>query len=166
MFKNVLRVSLPLVTGLMLLAGCDVPVVPGVGTPGPTLTGSVSGVSGSNLRVGLLGAKKAGAQQQELVSTALGGGSYSLKVPNAPTLDLMANDNESILFTLSVYKDNNQNGKFDEGDEVTDASSAKSTLRFFMNDGAPGTYKAGWNVYDPQAGTYSQAFDAAFNLTA
>ncbi|HEY9722268.1 MAG TPA: hypothetical protein V6D47_09650 [Oscillatoriaceae cyanobacterium] len=147
------------------LAGCSgiAPNLPGISL-GATVHGQVNGVSGSNLRVGLLGSKEAGQTPQELVSAPVTGGAYSLDLPGSPRLDLMSSDSESIPFALEVYQDNNGDGQYDEGDTITQASAANGTFRFFTEDGPPGSYKAGWNLY--QNGSYTQTFDTAVNLTA
>ena len=163
MSRRLSRPMLTLLPALALLAGCDVPSLPSVGLPGPTLTGTVAGESGSNLRVGLLGTPRAGGDKLELVSSSVSsGGSYRLQLPDTPRMDMMVNDNESVLFTLSAYKDLNGNGRFDASDELTDAAAQAGTFRYFAEDGAPGGYKAGWNLY--KDGTYVQSFDTAFVL--
>lgn len=146
----------------MPVFGCSVPSVPDLGAaPGPTLRGTVQGASGANLRVGLLGALRAGGQKRELASSSAASGSYTLQVPSTPPLDLMLNDNESVVFTLQAYKDLNGNQKYDATDELSDAA-ATGSLRYFDGDGPAGTYKKGWNLF--RNGTYAQSFDVAMNL--
>ncbi|MFN3431036.1 MAG: hypothetical protein ACK46X_13910 [Candidatus Sericytochromatia bacterium] len=155
-------IALPL---LAVLAGCDVPSVPGIDVPGPTLRGQVKGETSSNLRVGLLGTKTAGAPERELRSAAVGSdGSYTLQLPNSPPLDLMVNANDSVVFTLTAYEDTNKSGSFDPADKVTDAVAQSGRFRFFVEDGPPGSYKSGWNLYNNTSGTYSQSFETAFVL--
>lgn len=157
--------ALALVPMLALLAGCDVPNVPLVGGGGsaPTINGQVKGVTGSNVRIGLLGAKSAGQAKREIATSTVGAdGSYSLTFPGSPPFDLMVNDNDSVLFSLSAYKDLNSNGRYDTSDELTDAAAQSGTFRFFVEDGPPGSYKSGWNLY--QNGQYVQSFSTAFVL--
>ena len=137
--------------------------MPGVGTPGPTINGQVKGESADNLRVGLLGAKSAGQAQREIASSAVSSaGSFNLQFPNSPPLDLMSSANESVTFALTAYIDKNANGKYDSTDELSDASPQSGTFRFFVDDGPPGSYKSGWNLY--KNGQYVQSFDTAFVL--
>jgi hypothetical protein len=156
-------IALPL---LAVLAGCDVPSVPGIDIPGPTLRGQVKGESASNLRIGMLGEKSAGSGKREVAGAPVSSdGSYSLRLPNSPPLDLMVNANDSIAFTLTAYEDTNKNGAFDSSDTVTDAAAQTGTFRFFVEDGPPGSsQKAGWNLYNSSTGMYSQSFETAFVL--
>lgn len=155
-------IALPL---LAVLAGCDVPSVPGIDIPGPTLRGQVKAESTSNLRIGMLGAKTAGAPKREVAGTSVGSdGSYTLQLPNSPPLDLMVNANDSVAFTLTAYEDTNKSGDYDSSDTVTDAAAQSGTFRFFVEDGPPGSYKSGWNLYNNTSGTYSQSFETAFVL--
>jgi hypothetical protein len=165
MSRYMTRVALTLIPTLTLLAGCDVPNVPGVGTPGPTINGQVKGTIADNLRVGMLGSKSAGQPKREIASSAVGSsGSYSLQLPNSPPLDLMVNATDSAAFTLSAYVDKNKNGKYDTTDELTEAAAQTGTFRFFLEDGPPGSYKSGWNLYNASTGTYTQSFTTAFVL--
>lgn len=167
MFARTLRRWVIALPAMAFLTACDVPNVPDVAGNGnsPTLRGQVTGVTGSDVRVGLLGAKSAGRPLEELVSSAVTDGSYTLRLPPSPRLDLMSgsNANESIGFTLRAYRDVNGNTRYDAGDVLTDAVAESGTFRFFVDDGAPGTYVAGWNLF--QNGRYVQTFDTAFNLS-
>jgi hypothetical protein len=162
MSRSLTRIAL-MAPALALLAGCDVPSVPGISMPGPTLNGQVKGEAGSNLRIGLLGSKSAGQAKREIASSSVGsGGAYTLQLPNSPPLDLMTDANSSVAFTLSAYKDTNSNGKYDTTDEISDAAAQNGTFRFFVDDGPPGSYKSGWNLY--KDGQYVQSFNTAFVL--
>lgn len=156
-------IALPL---LAVLAGCDVPSVPGIDTPGPTLRGQVKGESTSNLRIGLLGSKTAGAAKREVVGAAVASdGSYTLRLPNSPPLDMMVTANDSVAFTLTAYEDTNKSGAYDSADTVTDKAAQTGTFRFFVEDGPAGSsQKAGWNLYNSTTGMYSQSFETAFVL--
>lgn len=150
---------LPLV---LLLAACDAPTLPGGALgDGPVLSGSAP--EAANLRVGLVGRKTPSSPDQELVSTPVTAGRYTLTVPASPRLDFMLNDNESILLTLRAYEDVNANGRYDEGDRLTDAAAVGGTFRYFAEDSPSGAYRAGWNQF--RDGTYTQTYSTAFNLT-
>lgn len=157
--------ALAIVPMLVLMAGCDVPNVPlaGGGGSAPTINGQVKGVTGTNVRIGLLGAKSAGQAKREIATSTVGAdGAYSLTFPGSPPFDLMVNDNDSVLFSLSAYKDLNSNGRYDTTDELTDAAAESGTFRFFVEDGPPGSYKSGWNLF--RNGQYVQSFSTAFVL--
>ncbi|MFP5503637.1 MAG: hypothetical protein ACLGIN_14195 [Candidatus Sericytochromatia bacterium] len=166
--------ALGILSGLTLavaLAGCDVPNVPLTDLPGvgggeaKTLTGSLKGVEDTEgVRVGLLGRTGPGKPQMELRSTAVTGNSFNLTLPATPPLDFMVNDNESIVLMLTAYRDDNGNGRFDESDEVLEAAAQSGTVRFFTEDGPPGGYKKGWNLF--QNGSYTQNFNIAFDMNA
>lgn len=165
MFVRQFSAVLAVAAGAALLAGCDgVPSTPLIGNPnlgpGPTISGTVKNVTGSNLRVGLLGTKTTGQQKLELTSSAVAGSAFTLQLPSEPGLNLMVNDTESITFTLQAYEDKNSNGRFDAGDVETDAGVAGGTFRFFAED-APGR-QAGWNQY--KNGQYTKSIDVAFAL--
>lgn len=165
MSRYMSRCAIALVPVLALLAGCDVPNVPlaGGSTSAPAINGQVKGVAGGNVRIGLLGAKSAGQSKREIATTEVGAdGSYSLQFPGSPPFDLMVNDNDSVIFTLSAYKDLNDNDRYDTSDELTEVAAQSGTFRFFVDDGPPGSYKAGWNLY--QNGQYVQSFSTAFVL--
>lgn len=168
MFVRTLSTALIALSGAAFLAGCDgvpstplLPSNPNLG-PGPTITGTVKGVTGTNLRVGLLGAKSAGQTKVEVASAAVTSERFTLQLPAEPGLDKMATDSESILFTLQAYEDKNKNNRFDTGDVETDAVAQGGTFRFFADD-TP-TRTAGW--YQFKGGQYTKSFDVAFDLSA
>lgn len=163
MSRSLSRFALVLAPTLFVLAGCDVPSVPGISMPGPTINGQVKGSAASALRVGLLGSKSAGTAKREIATAPVSAdGAYSLQLPNSPPLDLMTDANSSVAFTLSAYTDKNGNGKYDSTDELSDAAAQNGTFRFFVDDGPPGSYKSGWNLY--KDGQYVQSFNTAFVL--
>jgi hypothetical protein len=155
------RKTFPLLA-VMLLVGCDVPGVPSFGGAGPTITGSVTKLTGNGIRVSLMGSPAAGAAQREIASTAASGGQFSLTLPGAPPIDLMQQPDESssIVFTLRAYQDGNSNGKYDSGEQLCDCSNGQ--FRYFTSDGPAGSWKAGWN--NLAGGRYTQTFTTAFVL--
>lgn len=142
------------------LTGCDTPVGALIGGGGPTITGTVKGMAGAAVRVGLIGTPKAGAKEREIASTAASGGSFSLTLPARPPVDLMEQPDEqrSIVFTLRAYEDRNGNGAFDSGEPLCVCSAG--SFRYFSSDGPAGSYRAGWNAFE--GGRYSQSFDTAY----
>jgi hypothetical protein len=167
MIKRSIPALVAVAAGAALLAGCDglatSPLISNPNlSPGPTISGSVKGVTATNLRVGLLGAKGAGQSKVEVASSSVAGSNFTLQLPREPGLDKMANDTESLLFTLQAYEDKNSNGRFDSGDTETDAVAASGTFRFFAEDSPNRT--AGW--YQFKNGQYTKSFDVAFDLNA
>jgi hypothetical protein len=149
---------------LALVAGCNVPNLPGTFGAAPTLKGQLQGgaTASSNMRVGLLGALQAGQALQELVSAPVNRNSYTLQLPGSPPLSLMINnETQSIAFTLEAYQDPDNDGHYQSG-ETTTAVSTMGSIQFFTSDGGPGGPRSGWNVY--QNGTWTQSFNVAFNL--
>lgn len=154
------RKLLPLLT-VLALAGCDVPGVPSFGGAGPTITGSVTKLTGSGIRVSLMGAATAGGAQREIASTAASGGQFSLTLPGSPPIDMMtADETRSVVFTLKAYQDGNGNGKYDGGEQLCDCSNGQFT--YFTSDGPSGSWKAGWN--NLSGGRYTQTFTTAYAL--
>lgn len=142
------------------LAGCDTPVGALLGGGGPTISGTVKGMSGSAVRVGLIGTPRAGAREREIASAATAGGAFLLTLPARPPIDLMEQPDEqrSIVFTLRAYEDSNGNNAFDAGEKLCECSSGQ--FRYFSSDGPEGSYRAGWNQFS--GGRYTQSFDTAF----
>ena len=143
----------------LLLAGCDTPIATVLGGGGPTISGTVQGMSGAAVRVGLIGTPKAGAREREIASTGTAGGGFVITLPARPPIDLMQqNETRSIVFTLRAYEDANGNNAFDAGEKLCECSSGQFV--FFDSDGPAGSYKAGWNQFS--GGRYTQSFDTAF----
>jgi len=142
---------------LAAAGGLNLPVL---GGGGPTVAGSVKGMSGAGVRVGVLGSSTAGGKQREIVSTDVMDGAFSLTLPARAPVDMMEQPAEtrSVVFTLRAYADANRNGRFDDGETLCDCSSGQ--FRYFESDGPAGSYKAGWNVV--QGGRFTQNFSTAF----
>ena len=129
---------------------------------GPPIRGTVKDMSGPEVRVGVIGSPRAGGKQREIVSTTASAGTFSLSLPASPPVDMMEQPDEtrSVVFTLRAYADANRNQRYDDGETLCECSEGQ--FRFFASDGAPGSYKAGWNVF--ANGKYTQSFTTAFNL--
>ncbi len=149
-----------LLAATFAVAGCDTPVGALIGGAGPTISGTVKGMSGAAVRVGLIGTPRAGAKEREIASAATSGGSFTLTLPARPPIDLMEQPDEqrSIVFSLRAYEDRNANGAFDDGEPLCQCSSG--SFRYFSSEGPAGSYKAGWNTF--AGGRYSQSFDTAY----
>jgi hypothetical protein len=156
---------------LSLLASCQevpgalAPIFNSVSTGGgsaPTIQGTVKKPQ-ANLRVGLLGQPQAGGQRVEFSSASASSGSFGIQL-NQPGIELLQPpaEDKSYIFMLTAYIDTNGNNRYDEGvDRIINGSSGAS-LRWFANAGP--SNQAGWNVYDPASGTYTQSFNVAYNL--
>lgn len=153
--------TIPLaLASMLLLAGCDTPIGAVLGGGGPTISGTVTGMSGSAVRVGLIGTPRANAREREIASTGTAGGAFMITLPGRPPIDLMQQPDESrsIVFTLRAYEDSNGNNAFDAGEKLCECSSGQFV--YFASDGPAGSYKAGWNQL--VGGRYTQSFDTAF----
>jgi hypothetical protein len=151
---------------VMPAAGCaDLAAVGGLPLPlagggGPTVSGTVKGMSGAGVRVGVLGSSTAGGKQREIASTEVSDGAFTLTLPGRAPVDMMEQPAEtrSVVFTLRAYADANRNSRYDDGETLCECSSGQ--FRFFESDGPAGSYKAGWNVVT--GGRFTQNFSTAF----
>ncbi|MEB3329640.1 MAG: hypothetical protein VKQ33_10450 [Candidatus Sericytochromatia bacterium] len=147
-------------------AGCsDLAALGGLPLPlggggGPTVSGTVKGMSGAGVRVGVLGSSTAGGKQREIASTEVTDGAFTLTLPGRAPVDMMEQPAEtrSVVFTLRAYADANRNGRYDDGETLCECSSGQ--FRYVESDGPVGSYKAGWNVVS--GGRFTQNFTTAF----
>ena len=162
-----MKIKLLAAAAAVALTGCqDLPT--GLGS---ALLGSVAGSSQvvrgtvaspqANLRVGLLAQPQAGGAHVELSSASASSGSYAIQL-NQPGPDMLQSDEtKSYVFVLTPYVDVNGDGKYEDGIDRTVDGGGQS-FRWFAKD--DGTTKAGWNVFDGGAGTYSQSFAGSYNV--
>lgn len=156
-------------SALALLAGCnDLGGLAGgiggiAGGGGPTVTGSVKEMKGASIRVGLVGASKAGGKVQEIASSTAGNGTFALVLPASPPIQLMEQPDEtrSIVFSLRAYDDRNGNNRYDDSEPLCECSSGQ--FRYYASAGPEGSYFAGWNLITND-GRFSQSFNTAFAL--
>jgi hypothetical protein len=151
--------TLPAAGCTELAAVGGVPLLLG-GGGGPTVSGTVKGMSGSGVRVGILGSSTAGGKQREIASAEVSDGSFTLTLPSRAPVDMMEQPAEtrSVVFTLRAYADADRNGRYDDGETLCECSSGQ--FRYFESDGPAGSYKAGWNVV--ANGRFTQNFSTAF----